>query len=139
MESTHLPDPWELTREEPDAYRDWQYEVRNGDTLRGFQSWYEERVSGDRQQNFYLTFGVQYATEPHPMGVNVDPKGWVRIAAATEEEARAIALAHFGTHWSRLIPEEHFRPDYFPAGELTHLPIPGRSYPPLSHYSEDQP
>jgi hypothetical protein len=31
--------PWDLTREEPDAYADWKYEVNNGDTLLGFSDW----------------------------------------------------------------------------------------------------
>lgn len=32
-------DWWDLTREEPDAYADWKYEVGNGDTLLGFADW----------------------------------------------------------------------------------------------------
>jgi hypothetical protein len=39
--TTTIPDDnWDLSREYPDSYRDWQYEVANGDTLRGFREWF---------------------------------------------------------------------------------------------------
>lgn len=31
--------PWDLTREHPDDYRDWQNEAFNGETLLGFAGW----------------------------------------------------------------------------------------------------
>jgi hypothetical protein len=36
---TTTDDPWELTRQHPDDYRDWQNEAFNGETLRGFSDW----------------------------------------------------------------------------------------------------
>ena len=35
--------PWDLTREAPGSYEDWQYEVGNGDTLLGFADWFQHK------------------------------------------------------------------------------------------------
>jgi hypothetical protein len=33
-------DDWDLSRRYPNAYTDWKYEVKNGDTLRDFRNWF---------------------------------------------------------------------------------------------------
>lgn len=78
-------------------------------------------LSVDRQ-DFFLTFGVQYNSEPHPEWPECNPKGWVRITAPTYEEARSLAIERFGLNWSMLTPSVHFNTRFFPAGELMVLP-----------------
>jgi hypothetical protein len=72
--------------------------------------------------DYFLTFGVKYNSEPHPYWPECNPKGWVRIMARDDEEARTIAVERFGLDWSQLTPAAYFRPTYFPAGELMVLP-----------------
>lgn len=36
------PDMWQLIRQHPEAYENWQYEVANGDTLLGFLEFLEQ-------------------------------------------------------------------------------------------------
>jgi len=79
-------------------------------------------TSVDRQAGYFLTFGIQYNTEPHPTWPECNPKGWIRINAPTYEEARNIAIEWFGLDWSMLTPSVHFNPKFFPAGELMVLP-----------------
>lgn len=69
-------------------------------------------------QSFYLTFGTQYHYEAHPHWAGVNPDGWVRIEAADEGRARGLVFLHFDSNWSMLCPEQYFRREYFPAGEL---------------------
>lgn len=40
--------PWDLTRDEPDAYADWKFEVSNGDTLRGFHDWFKAKQEEEK-------------------------------------------------------------------------------------------
>jgi hypothetical protein len=49
---------------------------------------------------FYVTFGVEYRTHPHPLGFH--PDGYVIIVAFDEEEARTEAWSLFGSTWSML-------------------------------------
>lgn len=81
-------------------------------------------AAGDRQhgENYFLTFGIQYNSTPHPMWPECNPKGWVRITAPSYEQARYIAVERFGLNWSMLTPSVHFNPKFFPAGELMVLP-----------------
>lgn len=54
-------------------------------------------------REFRLTFGVQYAREPHPVvGQLIHPDGWVKVMAPTHDIARALVVALFGTAWSNL-------------------------------------
>ena len=79
-------------------------------------------LSVDRQ-DFFLTFGVQYHSQPHPTWPECNPSGWVRISAPTYEDARAIAVERFGLAWSMLTPSANFTPGrFYPAGELMVLP-----------------
>lgn len=41
---------WDLTREFPDEYTDWQYEANNGDTLLGFVDWLKDNRGGDSDE-----------------------------------------------------------------------------------------
>lgn len=72
--------------------------------------------SGSSVQDFYVTFGVQYNTEPHPV---IDhPRiadGYVVIEAPDYETARRMAFALFGQKFSMIYsswdrPEDRFVP-----------------------------
>jgi hypothetical protein len=87
---------------------------------------------------FYLTFGVQYPSVPHPKWAGADKDGWVTIEATSDEQARELALAHFGNHWSMIYPEKYFPEEYnkrryYPKGQLALLTAGGMSeWDPLS-------
>lgn len=76
-------------------------------------------------ENFYLTFGVKYPTEPHPYWTGADHSGWVRITAQSDYFARLIAKQFFGDAWAFIYPETHFDTSdsrrHFRKGELLHL------------------
>jgi hypothetical protein len=57
-------------------------------------------ASTPREHVFYVTFGVQYRTHPHPLGMH--PDGYVIIVADNEEDARTEAWSLFGTTWSMI-------------------------------------
>ena len=60
-------------------------------------------------QDHYVTFGVQYRHEEHPLGMH--PDGYAVIEAPDEETARKIAIAIFGTAWAFMYDREHFIDD----------------------------
>jgi hypothetical protein len=47
-----------------------------------------------------ITFGVQYAHEPHPVEPAVNPDGYWVIEAPTYDLARWAAFKRFGYHWA---------------------------------------
>lgn len=57
---------------------------------------------------FRLTFGVQYAREPHPVNEIAHPDGWVTIIADDYEDARWLAFREFGRCWSGLYTLDDF-------------------------------
>lgn len=68
----------------------------------------------------YVTFGLQYAREPHPAWTPAHPDGWLRVVADTEAHARSVAFeVTRGRHATDYSPER-FKPEYHPAGE-THV------------------
>jgi len=69
-------------------------------------------------KTFYVTFGVQYPREPHPLYERATGAGWVRIEAASWERARDVAFGLFGPHWSFLYTELEFDPSWHEAGQL---------------------
>jgi hypothetical protein len=80
-------------------------------------------IHGEAAVTWYLTFGVQYAREPHPAGDWITPDGWVTIVAPSYEEARRVVVGLFGQAWSDLYGIE-FGHDYFPRGELLRIEVP---------------
>jgi len=75
-----------------------------------------------RDNEYFLTFGIEYYDEPHPAWPECNPKGYVRIIAPDYEQARLIAIERFGLDWSTLTPSANFNRRFFPAGELMVLP-----------------
>jgi hypothetical protein len=47
-----------------------------------------------------VTFGQQYAHNPHPTFPAAHPDGWVTVHAPTEKAARDATLALLGTRWA---------------------------------------
>lgn len=77
--------------------------------------------------NFYLTIGVQYSYQPHPLKIH--PDGYVVVEADNELEGRRAVFELIGAQWSMLHTEEEFFSDhhlfegkrtcdFFPAGRL---------------------
>lgn len=59
--------------------------------------------------NWYLTFGVKYYREPHPLGPEGgNPNGFVTVKAPTEAHARRQVRDIIGDAWSMLYTEEEF-------------------------------
>jgi len=75
-----------------------------------------------KEKIFYVTFGVMYRTEPHPMGMT--PDGYVIIVADTYLDARYKAWELFGEYWAFLYDHldtesGRFNPDSkYPRGVL---------------------
>jgi len=71
---------------------------------------------------YRVTFGVQYAHEPHPRFLAAHPDGWVAVFASDERIARCAAVAVLGTAWSSIYhPEDDGYPrgdGHYPRGEL---------------------
>ncbi|RTE48804.1 hypothetical protein [Actinobaculum sp. 352] len=55
---------------------------------------------------YYVTFGVKYADEPHPINPLITDKAVAKIKAPSEEMARRFAFRHFDQYWSRVIPQD---------------------------------
>lgn len=77
--------------------------------------------------NWYLTIGVQYSHEPHPLDIH--PDGYVVVEADDELKGREMVFELMGTKWSMLYDEDEFfsevytyeglrTADYFPRGQL---------------------
>jgi hypothetical protein len=74
---------------------------------------------------YRVTFGAQYAHEPHPRFPAAHPDGWVAVFASDELIARRAAVTVLGTAWSSIYhPEDEWYPwgaGYYPRGELGRL------------------
>ncbi len=75
-------------------------------------------MSEQELHEYRLTFGVRYATEPHPTFPQADPDGWVTILAPDMEAAREVAFSRLGKAWAFLEPPERMRERFFPHGEI---------------------
>lgn len=67
---------------------------------------------------FYLTFGVKYGQEKHPIHSWVDPDGYVIIYAPNEAKARKMAFEIFDQYWAFLTEAHNFQREYYPLGRL---------------------
>lgn len=73
---------------------------------------------------FHLTFGCQYAVEPHPAGSLVHPDGWWEIDAPDYSAARSIAVALLGARWAFLYTPDEWvdsTAECFPRGCLLRI------------------
>lgn len=76
---------------------------------------------------FVFTFGVQYASEPHPgtiNGVTPHPDGWVVVEAPDENTARRAVHEQIGDKWAFCYPADRFDSSYYQRGELTRIICP---------------
>jgi hypothetical protein len=102
--------------------------VRRGETsgIGMYNDWYkvedEPKVDSDSEQpdlvRMYITFGVQYAREPHPSFPAAHPSGYFVIEAPTQVACRELAVLLFNRHWAFDYTEAEFDPSYHPMGEL---------------------
>jgi hypothetical protein len=70
--------------------------------------------------DFYVTFGSQYAHEPHPTFRDGHPDGYLVVEADDVRAAHAAATVFLGHRWSRLYQEPP-APVYAPYGEVGRL------------------
>lgn len=78
-------------------------------------------------QEFFVTFGQQYAQEPHPVLAEAHPDGWLVVEAESWEEARAVIVKAFDTRWSNLYEKADFMQDaarLYPRGEIARITAP---------------
>ena len=70
---------------------------------------------------FYVTFGVQYAREPHPVNAGFHPDGVLEIGAKDIETARSLAFSLLGRKWSMIHREDEMEDSwhFYPRG-ITH-------------------
>ena len=69
-------------------------------------------------KEYYVTFGQQYRTKPHPLVKYAHPDGWLTVIARDMTTAREKAFAELGPDWSFIYETEKFDGGYFPMGEL---------------------
>jgi hypothetical protein len=69
-------------------------------------------------KTFYVTFGIQYADEPHPLWPKAHPDGYLTIIAKDEEMARRLTAALLATRWAFMYSHEEFDRTKFSRGEL---------------------
>lgn len=71
-------------------------------------------------REFRVTFGVQYATEQHPVSW-VHPDGWLAVVAPNETVAREAVINMVGTQWAFIYDDnDPRRPtlERYPLGQL---------------------
>ena len=68
-------------------------------------------------KNYYITFGSQYAREPHPH-LDIHPDGYVTIIAPDRESARQKAFELTNGRFSFMYGDEDMEFSYFPMGSL---------------------
>lgn len=62
---------------------------------------------------YRVSFGAQYAIEPHPRFPAAHPDGWLSVFASDELLARLAVAAVIGTAWSGIY---HPEDDWYPRG-----------------------
>ena len=83
-------------------------------------------------QDFYFTFGVQYSHEKHKHWKNVHPDGWLLVQAPDEDAARRVAHRFIGNVYAFSYPEDRFKREYHPLGELGRISWDGQGEPTYS-------
>ncbi len=67
---------------------------------------------------YFVTFGPQYANEPHPHWAGANPEGFIEVTADSEIEARIDIASVIADKWNFIFHEKEFKPDFYPAGRL---------------------
>jgi hypothetical protein len=67
-------------------------------------------------ETLYITFGVQYASKPHPTLEHVDPDSWMEVRGLPERMARDVAFAITGGRHAFDYTDATFRRELHPAG-----------------------
>jgi hypothetical protein len=69
-------------------------------------------------QTFYVTFGVRYREEPHPIWPKAHPDGYLTVIAKNEEMARRFTAALLANQWAFIYTEDNFNTARWTRGEL---------------------
>jgi hypothetical protein len=67
---------------------------------------------------YFITFGMQYSHEDHPIFERAHPDGYVVILAPDRETARRMAWGAFGDRWAFDYDENSFNASLHPLGEI---------------------
>lgn len=73
---------------------------------------------------FYVSFGSQYGTVPHPTVPMIHPDGVMEVKANDYETARSIVVAAIGATWSNMYDADDMEWKYFPR-QVTHRIVNG--------------
>ena len=80
--------------------------------------------------DLYFTFGIKYASEPHPCLRAARPDGWLRVRGHDYREAWDAGSALTGWFYGTDYPVERFKPERFPRGELMFCDLTSGERPP---------
>jgi hypothetical protein len=67
---------------------------------------------------FYVSFGMKYKHEKHPILGEINPDGVYVVKASNRFKAREKVFKAIDDKWSFLYSEEEIDWVYFPAGEI---------------------
>lgn len=80
-------------------------------------------------RDYFVTFGQKYRHDvSHPTlveGTRPHPDGWVKLRCLNRVQADRLADALFGSRYAFVYPEEVFRRDLYPMGELFCIEVGG--------------
>jgi len=74
----------------------------------------------EKMNDFFVTFGQKYRTQPHPLQNYPHADGWLLVKGVDMTEARAKTFQELGQFWSNIYSEADFKKNkhYYPKGEL---------------------
>jgi len=80
--------------------------------------------------DLYFTFGIKYASEPHPHLRAAHPDGWLRVRGHSYGEAWDAGYALAGALYAFDHPVEYFKSEHYPRGELMFCDLTSGERPP---------
>lgn len=77
-------------------------------------------------RNFYVSFGIGYATTEHPYWPGAHPDGYLEVIAPDEDAARALVRSYIGLKWGHMYDR---KPEWARAGRLATITEDGVLWP----------
>lgn len=72
----------------------------------------------------YVTFGVQYAQEPHPLHEWVSPEGYAELVMDDDADPNLVAYEVFDRFFSFVYPSSHVMQEkYYPLGCIKRIDV----------------